>query len=132
MCSLLSYKKIYIITRGGFRGGGGFRRTPSQGFDPLPTQLFKKSTFGRPTLKFFQRRIRRQYLLILRGERAPKKRIFLIKTFQKLPKNACFDCFFKNLPPAQNILPKCAKQCSGRAQKINLVDLKKGQISNFF
>ena len=45
-------------TRGGFRGGGG-RSPPPQGFDPLPTQrvppliLFKKSIFGRPTLKFF-------------------------------------------------------------------------------
>ena len=40
-------------------GGGGGGRPPPQGFEPLPTQrvpplaLFKKSIFGRPTLKFF-------------------------------------------------------------------------------
>ena len=49
---------------GGRGGGGGGGWTPpppfsSQGFDTLPTQrvpplvLFKKSTFGRLTLKFF-------------------------------------------------------------------------------
>ena len=38
-------------------GGGGGRKPPSQGFDPLPTLrvpplvLFKKSIFGQPTLK---------------------------------------------------------------------------------
>ena len=58
---------IKIVSRGGFGGGGGGGgggaggRTPSppQGFEPLRTQrvhplvLFKKSIFGRPTLKFF-------------------------------------------------------------------------------
>ena len=40
------------------------------------------------------------------GERAPKKRNFFDKIFQKVPKNGFFDCFFKNLPAAQKILPK--------------------------
>ena len=35
------------------------------------------------------------------GERAPKKRDFFVKVFQKIPKNG----FFKNLPAAQKIWP---------------------------
>ena len=72
---------------------------PPQGFDPLPTQrvppliLFQKFIFGRPTLKFFKRCLRRQYILTLRGS-APKKRDFLVNIFQKVPKNCFFDCFF--------------------------------------
>ena len=48
---------------GGGGGGGGVGGVDApplpQGFEPLPTQmvppvvLFKKSVFGRPTLKFF-------------------------------------------------------------------------------
>ena len=37
------------------------------------------------------------------GERAPKKRNFFVKIFQKVPKNGFFDRFFKNLPAAQKI-----------------------------
>ena len=40
------------------------------------------------------------------GKRALKKRNFLVKIFQKVPKNAVFACFFKILPAAQKILPK--------------------------
>ena len=39
----------------------------------------------------------------MRGERAPKKRDFLIETFQKVPKNAFCGLFFKNLPAAGQI-----------------------------
>ena len=35
------------------------------------------------------------------GERAPQKRNFLMKIFQKVPKNGFFDLFF-NSPAAQN------------------------------
>ena len=34
------------------------------------------------------------------GERAPKKRNFLVKNFQKVPKNAFFACFFSKILPA--------------------------------
>ena len=41
------------------------------------------------------------------GERAPKKRNFLVKIFQKVPKNALLTVFFfKNLPAAQKMFPK--------------------------
>ena len=41
-----------------------------------------------------------------KGERAPKKRNFLVKIFQKVPKNAFLACFFKILPAAQKFGPK--------------------------
>ena len=85
------------LIRGGFRGGkaGGRSLPPPQGFDPLPTQkvstlvLFKKSIFGRPTLK--------------ERERAKKTRFFV-----KVPKNGFFYLFFfsKSLAAAQKIWPK--------------------------
>ena len=105
----LPTQRFSPLLRGGFRGGGGGGRPPPQGFDPLPTQrvppliLFQKSVFGRPTLKLFQRRLRRQYILTLRGSARQKKRDFFVKFFQNVPKNGFFDCFFKNLPAAQKI-----------------------------
>ena len=47
-------------------------------------------------------------MLILNGERAPKKRGFLVKVFQKVPttKNAFLVCFFKILPAAHKVWPK--------------------------
>ena len=61
------------------------------------------------------------------GERAPKKRNFLVKIFQKVPKNAFFlACFFKILPAAQKVFTKTRSfWCLGTAQKINLIDLTK-------
>ena len=37
----------------------------------------------------------RQYILVLRWERAPKKRNFLVEIFQKKPKNAVFGLLFQ-------------------------------------
>ena len=91
---------LIIRIRGGFRGGGG----GAVGGPPLI--LFQKSIFGRPTLKFFLRRLWRQYILTLRGSARQKKTRCFVKIFQKVPKNGFFDCFFKNLPAAQKILPK--------------------------
>ena len=68
----------------------------------------------------------RQYILILRGERAPKKRSFLVKIFQKVPKNALFWPFFKFCQRRRKFAKIGTKQCLRRARKINLVDLKKG------
>ena len=64
----------------------------------------------------------------------PKKRNFLVKIFQKVPKNAFFDCFFfhKFACGAENFAKIGAKQCFGRGQKINLVDLKKKVKIRFF
>ena len=45
--------------------------------------------------------------ITLRGERAPKKRNFLIKIFQKVPKNAFFGLFFfQNFACSAEILAK--------------------------
>ena len=47
----------------------------------------------------YLRRLRRQYTLILRGERASKKRDFFVIIFQKVPKNGFqnFACGAENL-----------------------------------
>ena len=90
---------LIIRIRGGFRGGGGGGAVP-------PLISFQKSIFGRPTLKFFLRRLWRQYILTLRGSARQKKTRCFVKIFQKVPKNGFLDCFFKNLPAAQKILPK--------------------------
>ena len=42
---------------------------------------------------------------LLRGERAPKKRIFF-KIFQKVPKTDFSACLFKIMPAAQKFWPK--------------------------
>ena len=93
---------MLCANRGGFRGGGGGGDAPPpQGFDPLPTQrvppliLFQKSIFGRPTLKFFLRRLRRQYMLFLRGSARQKNAFFLSKFFKKCPKTAFLTVFSK-------------------------------------
>ena len=113
--------------RGGFRGRGGGGGWGAEAFS------FRDSTpcrpKGSPLWYFLGNPLSRnpQYLLLLRGVRAPKKRNFLVKIFQKVPKNAFFDCFFlqKFACGAENFAKVGAKQCFGRAQKINLVDLKK-------
>ena len=56
----------------------------------------------------------------------PKNAFFLSKFSKKCPKTV-FHCFFKNLHAAHII---GSKQCLGRAQKINLVDLKKKKVVN--
>ena len=78
------------IPRGGFRGRGV---EDLDTFPPSPLYYFKISIFGDgPNPKNFWRRRWRQNILILRGERA----IFLVKIFQKVPKNAVFGLFFQN------------------------------------
>ena len=60
------------------------------------------------------------------GERAPKKNaIFLSTFFKKCPKTAFLTVFQKFACGADNFAKIGAKQCLGRARKINLVDLKK-------
>ena len=123
-------KKTILNHRGGFRegerggGGGGGGRTPSSSgirppADPKgpPLILFQKSIFGRPTLKFFLRRLRRQYILTLRGS-ARQKTHFFVKIFQKVPKNDFFDCFFKHLPiQGKTVLWENSKNQFGRPKK---------------
>ena len=40
------------------------------------------------------------------GERAPKKTRFFCQSFSKSAQKRLFDCFSKNFPAAQKILPK--------------------------
>ena len=57
----------------------------------------------------------------------PKKQDFLVKIFQKVPKNAFFGLFFHMFACAKT----GTKSCLGRAQKINSVDLQKKGLQNF-
>ena len=95
------------LGEGGGRGGG---RSFPQGFDPLPTQrvpppfdTFSEIHFWPTDPKIFLKAPLAPIYAIFEGERAPKKRIFFVKIFQKVPKNGFFDCFFKNLPAAQKL-----------------------------
>ena len=69
------------------RGGGAY--APSSGIRPPadpkgpPFDTFSEIHFCRPTLKFFQRRLWRQYILTLRGSARQKKPDFFVKIFQK-------------------------------------------------
>ena len=89
--------------RCGFRGEGG--RPFPQVFDPLQTQrvpplyYFEIDIhFWWRALKTFQRHLRRQYILILRGQRASKtKAIFWSKFIEKCPKTPFFGPFTQNL-----------------------------------
>ena len=68
------------------------------------------------------------------GARAEKTRFFG-QNFQKVPKNSFFGLFFKKFVcDAESLIKLRSLKCFGRAQKINLVDLKKRstKISNFF
>ena len=121
------------MTKGGFRGGGG-RPSPSGIRPPAdpkgpPFVLFSNIHFWQWTLKIFQRRLGRQYILILRGECARKKRNFSIKIKKKTYKRFFWVVFFQNFASGAEILARTGtKQCFGRARKIiSLVDLKKGR-----
>ena len=51
---------------------------------------------------------------------------FLVEIFQKMPKNAHFGLFFKKIAcGAEKLVNIGSLKCFGRAQKINLFDLKK-------
>ena len=84
---------------GGRRGGGGFLLL--QGFDPLPTQrvfpssYFETSIFWLTDPKVFLKAPLAPKYINFEGERAPKKRNFLVKIFQKVPKKT----FSRKHPP---------------------------------
>ena len=111
-------------------GGAG---RPPQGFDPLPTQrvsplyYFEISIFV--SIKFFQRRLWRQSIHILRGQRARRKNAILRSKFSK----KCLKTpFFKNLLAEQKICYITVFIIILETSE-NLVDLKKvDKIFNFF
>ena len=99
-----------ISFRGGFRGGGGGGAdAPPSGIRPPadpkgpPFDTFSEIHFWPTDPKIFLKAPLAPIYTNFEGERAPKKRDFFVKIFQKLPKNGFFDCFFKNLPAAQKI-----------------------------
>ena len=69
------------------------------------------------------------------GERAPKKRVFFVRNFQKVPKNGFFDLFFQKIAcGAENLAKTGYFYCFGRARKNNSVDLikKLSKLSKVF
>ena len=124
---------IYKERRGGFRGGGrGGADAPLSGIRPPadpkgpPFDTFSEIHFWRTDPKIFLKAPLAPIYTNFEGERAPKKTKFFCQNFSKSAQKRLFDCFFKNLPAAQKLFTKIgAKQCFGRARKINLVDLKK-------
>ena len=66
------------------------------------------------------------------GGRAPKKRNFLVKIFQKLPKNAYFGLFFPNFAcRAENLAQIGIKQCFGKSSENQFGRPKKKGRQNF-
>ena len=93
--------------------GRAGRTPPPSGIRPpadpkdLPFDTFSEIHFWPTDPKIFLKAPLAPIYTNFERERAPKKNaIFLSKFFKKCPKTAFFDCFFKNLPPAQKILPK--------------------------
>ena len=91
--------------RGGFRGGGADASPPLRDSTPRrpkgsPFVTFSEIHFWPTDPKIFLKATSAPIYTNFKGERAPKKRDFFVK---KCPKTAFFDCFFKNLPPAQKI-----------------------------
>ena len=124
-------------SRGGFKGEGGGRTPPPppSGIRPPadpkgpPFDTFSEIHFWPTDPKLFLRAPWAPIYTNFEGERAKKNAIFLSKFFKKCPKTAFFDCFFQKFAcGAENLAKIGAKQYfgrNGRAQKINLVDLKK-------
>ena len=87
---------ICAIRSGADIGEGG--RPPSR-IQPLtdpkgpPLELLSDIQFWLTDPKFFLKAPLAPIYTYFKGERAPKKRDFLVKFFQKLPKNAFLACF---------------------------------------
>ena len=99
-----------LQARGGFRGGRGRTPPPPLRDSTLcrpkgsPFDTFSEIHFWPTDPKIFLKAPSATICTNFEGERAPKKRDFFVKFFQKVHKNGFFDCFFfKNLPAAQKI-----------------------------
>ena len=111
--------------------GGGGLRTPSPLRDSTPCRP-PFDTFSE--IHYFFRNPLEIYTNF-EGERAPKKRDFFVKIFQKLPKNGFFDCFFSKIClrrrkfcqiRGKSVLWKSSKNQFGRPKK------KRSKFWNFF
>ena len=92
-CEEVSLSLTNIQTVADLGGGGGADAPPPQGFDPRRPKGSSLCTILRyPFLVTEPKNVLKAPLapniLILRGDRAPKKRDFLVNIFQKVPKNA--------------------------------------------
>ena len=112
-----SLKALYFFTGHYFiysqeQGRWGGRPSPSGIRPPAdpkgpPFDTFSEIPFWPTDPKIFLKAPLAPIYTNFEGERAPKKRYFFVKIFQKVPKNGFFFyCFFKNLPAAQKTLPK--------------------------
>ena len=123
---------LNLPRRGGFRGGAGGADAFSSGIRPPadpkgpPFDTFSEIPFWPTDPKIFLKAPSAPIYTNFEGERAPKNAIFLSTFFKKCPKTAFFLLFFQKFAcGAENFAKIGAKQCFGRARKINLVDLKK-------
>ena len=137
-CFLISFS---VLIRGGFRGGGGADAPPS-GIRPPPDpkgppfDTFSEIRFWPTDPKIFLKAPSAPIYTNFEGVRAPKKTRKKRKVFQKVPKNG-FSKSAQKRPKSAQKVPKSAqkigaKQCFGRARKIDLVDLKKKKRSSKF
>ena len=113
-------ENIIHYYRGGFRGrGGGISDAPppSSGIRPPadpkgpPFDTFSEIHFWPTDPKIFLKSPLAPIYTNFEGERAPKKRDFFVKIFQKVPKNGFFDCFSK-------ICLRCRKFCQNRGKTV--------------
>ena len=85
--------------------GGGGRPPPPSGIRPPadpkgpPFDTFSEIHFWRTDPKIFLKAPSAPIYTNYEGERAPKKRNFFVKMFQKVPKNGFFDYVSKIRPP---------------------------------
>ena len=121
---------IIISTSSGFRGGGGGTSSgirPSSDPNGPPFVLFWDIHFWLTDLKTFLKASVAPIYTNFEGERALKKRNFLVKFSKKCLKTPFFGLFHKFACCAENFVKLGSLYWLGKAltQKINLVDLKK-------
>ena len=127
-------------SRGGFRGGGAVGAdAPPSGIRPPadpkgpPFDTFSEIHFWRTDPKIFLKAPSAPIYTNFEGERAPKKTQFFCQNFSKSAQKRLFWLFFQKFAcGAENFAKIGAKQCFGRARKIDLVDLKKKKRSSKF
>ena len=135
----------------GRRGGGGGGRPPSGIRPPVdpkgppPPDTFSEIHFWPTDPKIFLKAPLAPIYTNFEGERAPKKNAIFCQNFSKSAQKRLFDYFFNGFLTILTILTAfwlfwlCfdyfdqnrGKTVVGRAQKINLVDLKKKARQNF-
>ena len=122
-----------LYTRGGFRGKEADAPPPPSGIRPPadpkgpPFDTFSEIHFWPTDPKIFLKAHLAPIYTNFEEERAPKKTRFFCQNFSKSAQKWLFLLFFQKFACGAEILAKIgAKQCFGKARKINLVDLKKG------